>query len=145
MSTGYETILANVETRLTTPSDFVPGTYGTRRGHLVPITRAKAPGAHIVGGDDDPVKGSKCGARQAEFTVSIFTRGDDGSADADPYILTLYARMNDPSNPWPAGVAVFPAGIHRETEIADEDAARTDCVFRVEYRTQGEWSLELQA
>lgn len=138
--TGYETILAEVEDRLTTPTDFVVGDYGTRRGHLTPMPRDKAPGAHIVGGDDDPKKGNFCGGRIGEFTVSIFTRDDLGSSAADPYLIELYSRM---AEPFAAGIIVRPAGIRRETEIADGDAARTDCRFEVEYPTAGEWSLEL--
>ena len=141
MSTGYETILAAVETRLTAPTDFVGGTYGTRRGHLTPIPRDQTPAAHIVGGDDNPVKGSRnCGGRVGEFTISIFTRDDEGSKAADPYLLELYSRMAVAFDP---GIVVNPAGIRRETEIADGDAARTDCRFEVTYGTAGEWSLEL--
>jgi hypothetical protein len=140
MATGYETILAAVEARLTSPTDFVDGSYGTRRGHLTPIPRDQAPAAHIVGGDDDPLKGNACGGRVGDFTVSIYTRDDEGSRAADPYLLELYARM---AEPFAAGIVVKPAGIRRETEIADGDAARTDCRFEVEYPTAGEWSLEL--
>jgi len=142
MATGYETILMEVEDRLTSPTPFITGTYGTRRGHLTPIPRDQAPGAHIVGGDDNPQKGNACGGRVGDFTISIFTRDDLGSSAADPYLLELYARMDAP---FAAGIVVRPAGIRRETEIADGDAARTDCRFTVEYATAGEWSLELPA
>lgn len=141
MSTGYETILAEVEDRLTSPSDFMSGSYGTRRGHRVPIPLEQAPGAHIVGGDDRRKKGSQCGEREAEFSVSIYTRNDQGSAAADPYIIELYARLAAPG--WPTGVVVTPGDISRETEIADNDAARTDCSFAVSYSTASLWSLEL--
>jgi hypothetical protein len=140
MATGYEDILAEVEDRLTLPTPFVDGDYGTRRGHLTPIPRDQAPGAHIVGGDDDPQKGNACGGRVGDFTVSIFTRDDAGSSAADPYLLELYVRM---AEPFAAGIVVTPAGIRRETEVADGDAARTDCRFAVAYPTGGEWSLEL--
>lgn len=142
MATAYETFLAEVESRLTGSPAFMDGSYGTRRGHLTPITKEKAPGAHIVGGDDKPKKGNACGGREGEFTVSIFTRDDEGSKAADPYIIDLYARM---SQPFAAGIVVKPLDIHRETEIADGDAARTDCRFEVCYATAGEWSLELPA
>lgn len=139
--TGYEEFLDEVESRLTTPSDFMGGKYGTRRGHLTNIGRDKAPGAHIVGGDDEPQKDKRnCGGRVAGFTVSIFTRSDLGSKAADPYLIELYARM---SLPLASGIVVTPNGIHRETEIADGDAARTDALFTVTYPTAGEWSLEL--
>lgn len=138
MASGYETILAAVESLLTTPTDFMDGAYGTRRGHLTPIPRDQAPGAHIVGGDDNPKRGNACGGRSGEFTVSIYTRDDAGSSAADPYLIELYARM---AEPFTAGTVVKPAGIHRETEIADGDAARTDCRFTVEYSTADEWSL----
>jgi len=140
MATGYETILAEVESRLTSPSDFVDGSYGTRRGHLTPVPRDQAPGAHIVGGDDDPKKGNNCGGRTGDFTVSIYTRDDEGSKAADPYLIALYARM---AEHFAAGIVITPAGIRRVTEIADGDAARTDCRFEVTYPTAGEWSLEL--
>ena len=141
MSTGYEAVLAEVEARLTTPSDFVPGTYGTKRGHLTGITLDDAPGAHIVGGDDAPQRGkSNCGGRFGDFTVSIFTRDDAGSSAADSYVIELYARM---AEPFASGVVVTPGPIHRETEIGDNDCARTDCRFSVTYPTAGEWSLEL--
>lgn len=138
--TGYETILAEVESRLTTPSDFVPGTYGTRRGHLTPVPVEEAPGSHIVGGDDNRIKGSQCG-READFTVAIFTRSNEGSKAADPYLEELYVRLA--AKGWPKGVSVTPGDITRETEIADKDAARTDCKFRVCYSTPGPWSLDL--
>lgn len=142
MATGYEIILAEVEGRLTTPDDFMGRGYGTRRGHLTPIRREDAPGAHIVGGDDNPQKGSgsACRGRYGEFTVSIFTRSDDGSKAADSYLIELYDRMSEPFAP---GIVVRPAGVHRETEVADLDAARTDARFEVTYPTAGEWSLEL--
>lgn len=140
MSTAYETALAAVEARLTAPTDFMGSGYGTRRGHLTPITKEKAPGAHIVGGDDKPKKGNTCGGREGEFTVSIFTRADEGSKAADPYLIELYARM---SEPFIDGIVVKPLEIHRETEIADGDAARTDCRFELCCDTAGEWSLEL--
>jgi hypothetical protein len=143
MATGYEDILTEVEARLTTSVDFVPGTYGTRRGHLTTIPRDAAPGAHIVGGDDIPQKGGRnCGGRQGEFIVSIFTRDDAGSSAADPYVLELYDRLREP---FAAGIVVKPIAIHRIVEIADGDAARTDCRFAVTYPTDGEWSLELAA
>lgn len=139
--TGYEEILDEVETRLTSSPPFIDSTYGTRRGHLTPINRDDAPGSHIVGGDDDAIKGrGNCGGREADFTIAIYTRDDAGSKAADPYLIELYARMSQPFAP---GIAVTPAGIHRETEIADGDAARTDCRFRVTYPTDGEWSLEM--
>lgn len=138
--TGYEAVLAEVEARLGGSPPFMTSAYGTRRGHLTPIPRDKAPGSHIVGGDDDPRKGNACGGREADFTVSIFTRDDEGSKAADPYIIDLYARL---ARPFDAGIVVTPDGIHRETEIADGDAARTDCKFRVCYATAGEWSLEM--
>lgn len=141
--TGYELVLAEVESRLTTPSDFVPGAYGTRRGHLTPIKLEDAHGAHIVGGDDDGVKGkSNCGGRFGDFTVSIFTRSDEGSKAADPYVIELYARMKAP---FLAGIVVTPGKIHRETELGDNDCARTDCLFDVTYPTADEWSLEYVA
>jgi hypothetical protein len=142
MATGYETILAEVERRLTVPKDFVPGSYGTRRGHLTVMPREAAPGAHIVGGDDKPATKNNCGKRSANFTVAIYTRNNDGSKTADPYLIELYARM---AAAFPVGVSVTPGAISRETEIADSDAARTDCTFDVTYRTGNEWSLELQS
>lgn len=140
MASGYETIMAEVLARLSTPTPFVDGSYGVRRGHLTPIPRERSPAAHVVGGDDKAKKGSVCGGRVGDFTVSIFTRDDLGSGAADEYLLELYARM---SEPFDAGIVVTPAGIYRETEIADGDAARTDCRFDVAYPTGGEWSLEL--
>lgn len=140
MATGYETILAEVEARLTTPGDFVDGSYGTKRGHLTPIPKEEAPGSHIVGGDDDRRKGSQC-ERDGEFTVAIYTRSDQGSKAADPYVIELYARLGAAG--WPRGVAVTPGPIHRETEIGDTDCARTDCTFKASYETAGPWSLEL--
>lgn len=143
MTTGYEAILAEVETRLTTPSDFMGGGYGTKRGHLTGITLEQAPGAHIVGGDDAPQKTTRnCTGRYGDFTVSIFTRDDAGSAAADSYVLELYERMAAPFAP---GIVVTPGLIHRETEIGDNDCARTDCRFDVTYTTVGEWSIEYAA
>lgn len=140
MATGYEAILAEVERRLTAPDDFMGPKYGTKRGHLTVMPREAAPGAHIVGDDDKPGPKNNCGKRSASFTVAIFTRNDEGSKAADPYVIELYARM---SVAFLRGVGVTPGPIHRETEVADSDAARTDCVFEVTYQTGGEWSLEL--
>lgn len=145
--TGYEFVLTEVESRLTTPTDFIPGDYGTRRGHLTPPPLPEtgpAAGAHIVGGDDDPQANNQCGGRDGGFIVSIFTRSDAGSAAADPYIIELYARMKPAFAP---GVVVTPGKIRRRAELADNDAAQTDCEFAVTYTTvaDDEWSLEYKA
>lgn len=144
MASGKEVILAEVERRLTAPSSFVPGTYGTKRSHRTIITKAAAPGAHIVSGKDAPNKSNKCGGRYLEFTVHIFTRSDDGAKAADPYVIELYARMSAPfAPPFAGGIVVVQGEISEDTEIADGDAGHVICPFTATYPTRGEWSLEL--
>jgi len=146
MPTGFETILAEVEDRATTPTPFVGGIYGVRRKHQTEVTESTAPGAWIVAGDDEPARvgGISCGTREGDFTVPIFVRSDDGFEAADPFIIVLYARLNDPSRQWPRGVVITPTFIRRPpVEIADSDCVRVDCGFRAKFETQGPWSLEL--
>ena len=137
MSSVYESIMVEALTRLTDSVPFVPGSYGVRRSHRTAILREQAPGAHLIDGEDRPQQGKPCGARQGEFTVSIFVRDDDAGA-GDEYKVELYRRM---AEPWAPGIVVRPGRIFVDTELADEDAARIDCQFFVQYATGGEWEL----
>ena len=141
--TGYETILGVALAALQSPT---PVADQVRRAHKTPIPREldgvdMGVAVRLIDGTDAPVAGSNCGDRECSFTTSIFVRGDDGVALADPYRIAIFARFEAAA--WPDNVSVASGRISVDEDLADEDASRVDIEWSAKYSARGLWDLEL--
>jgi hypothetical protein len=136
--TKFEETMRLVLTRLSRAPQITPL---VRRAHRTVVPRDKAPAIHLIDGDiAAPMAGAKnCRGRDAQFTVSLFVRSDDGPEAADPYKEKIYERLR--STDWPEGVIIAPGRVTSEAEIADADVIRIDLDFSMYYVSGGEWFI----
>lgn len=149
MASIREQILAQSFARLTA-TPFAGVTAGNvRRTHLTKVNRDRVPAIHQRDGRDDKRAGAPgsrnvCSQpRDIEWTISIFTRGDDTAhLVADALMLEVLARMSSQVAPWGKGITVEYGAIDYDNEVADDDAVRLDIAFAADYATP-EWQLDV--
>lgn len=134
---GYEAVLQEVLRRLQVSASGWPE--NVRRAHRTAVPRSASPAIHLLDGKDAPSKSDKC-AREADFTVRIIVRSDDGLKTADGFRLEAMHRLNPATEAYDRGVSVIPREIDADVEIADEDAVALDLAFDFSY-PGSEWDL----
>jgi hypothetical protein len=145
MPSGYEVIMVDVLTRLKASGTGWPLAAEVRRAHRTDVPRGDSSQAlkriHLVDGYDEPRKGTtRCGMRDASFTVSLFIRSADGPQAADPHKIEVIRRLSPNTTAYAAG-CVYPGRITVDPDqIADVDAIRVDLEFTFDYPA-AEWSL----
>jgi hypothetical protein len=145
MSSGYETIMAAVLSRLqAAPTNWgALGVKDVRRAHLTMVPRSGVPAVHLVEGTDEPRRkeASRCIQRDMAFSLALFVRSDEGPAAADALKLEAYRRVSPDTTAYAAGIVVKPGRISVNPELADADSIRIDMEFTASYPAT-EWTLE---